>query len=425
MMIRATFCLLSLLSCVMTTYPKKNPLPTQHAKMKLLVAVPSDQFEYTAEITQTLQKDLSFSGQFDVSVQSMDDLSTQKDIQALGKKGFPLVLFIALQPDDTHIEWRLYNAIVGSMITGKKCKKYGTIPRGWAHTIANMVWPELTAQPGFFTSKIAYCKQIERPGKHDYKHICIADFDGSHEQVLVHDPTVNVGPRFNKGAKRCLVFYSQFTNQNVELKVASMDKKHKSVSSFSGVNMLPAFSEDGKKGAYCATKGDGTSQIYYFEQGQMIQITDNKGNNISPTIADNGNKVYFCSDISGRPSIYCYHRDSGELERITFDAPCMSPSYDAVHDRLAYCKKIDGIYQVCTYDCGTKKHEQVTRGSGYKSECCWSPCGNYILYAVELPKRSYLETYHVLTKTQHQLATVGNCSYPAWSPCYRELPVVA
>ena len=114
-----------------------------------------------------------------------------------------------------------------------------------------------------------------------------------------------------------------------------------------------------------------------------------------------------------------------ELERITKNASSMSPSYCSTQDRLAYCQKINGIYQVCMYDFKENKHKQVTFGAGQKSECCWSPCGNYVLYAVEKSQSQYLETLNILSGITHILAVSGNCSYPTWSTCYRELPVAA
>jgi len=395
---------------------------TKHAKMKLLIALPNEHSEELKKIAETLKRDFSFSGQFEVSVATVDALRTKKDIKDWGSKGFPVMIY--LFASSKGIDWRLYNTIGGNMLTGKKYKKQGTVVRGWAHAIADMVWPELTAQQGFFSSKIAYCKQIERDDKQNYKHIYIADYDGSHEQPLVHTPTVNVGPRFNKDPRNCLVFYSQFTNENIELKVADMHKRHRSISTFDGVNMLPSFSEDGKKVAYCASKGTGNCQIYYFENKKLIKITDNEGNNISPAIANDGKKIYFCSDVQRCPSIYCFDRDTQSLKRLTAGASSMSPAYCPAHDQLAYCKKVEGEYQVFTYDCQKHQHQQETFGHGHKSECCWSPCGNYILYATERKQKQYLETVHILSKITRPLVLSGNCTYPAWSSCYRAFPVV-
>jgi len=395
----------------------------KHAKMKLKITVPQKQTAEIKEIADVLMRAFSYSGQFDVSIAEVDVFRTKDDIKQWSSKGFPLIVHVCLVPRG--VEWRLYNTIDGKMLKGKKYKKLGTLARGWAYNIADQIWLELTAQPGFFSSKIAYCKQVERDEKQNYKHVYIADFDGSHEEPLVQTATVNVGARFNEDPHNCLVFYSQFTNENVELRVTDMWKKTRSISAFDGVNMLPAFSEDGKKVAYCASKGTGSCQIYYFANKKLTQITDNEGNNISPALTNDGKKIYFCSDINRVPSLYCFDRESRSLERLTSNASSMSPTYCVRRDQLAYCKKTNGLYQVFTYDCKGKEHMQQTFGPGHKSECSWSPCGNYILYAAEKDHKQHLETVNMLSGAIQHIAVTGNCSYPTWSRCYRQFPVVS
>jgi len=394
----------------------------KHAKMKLLISIPRQASQELEEIAAALTKDFSFSEQFEVKVAHIDVPPSEKEIRSWSLKGFPLMVYVSAT--QKALEWRLYNTIGGKMLAGKKLRKRGHLVRGWAHNIADQVWPELTAQPGFFSSRIAYCKQVDRADQQSYKHVYIADYDGSHEELLVETPTVNVGARFHTGQQNCLIFYSQFTDKNIELRVADMNKKTRKVSVFDGVNMLPSFSEDGKKVAYCASKGTGNCQIYYVEGNKVMQITDNKANNISPTLSADAKKIYFCSDIKRVPSIYCVDREAQTIERLTSDASSMSPMYCAKRNSLAYCKKTDGVYQVFIYDCQEKEHRQVTFGGGHKSECSWSPCGNYILYAVEKDQKQYLETVTILSGTIRRLTMKGNCSYPSWSQCYRQFPTL-
>ena len=83
----------------------------KHAKMKLLILVPKDQSDTIKEIVPVLQRDLSFSGQFDVDVQGVDVLRTKKDVKECACNGFPLVLWISECADNKYIEWRLYNTL--------------------------------------------------------------------------------------------------------------------------------------------------------------------------------------------------------------------------------------------------------------------------------------------------------------------------
>lgn len=414
--------LMNVVSACATTSINMHVTPTKHTKMHLLIITAHDASPCIKEIASVLKKDFSFSGQFDVAIEA-GKKQINKQVKQSALQGFPLIVFIADAED--MVEWRLYNALQGSLIKGGTYQKKDMITRGVAHALADIIWPEITAQPGFFSSKIAYCKQVDRHDKHDYKFVYIADFDGSHEQLLVDSPTINVGPRFNKDREQCLVFYSQFTRQNVEMRVADMCKRQRMVSTFDGINMLPAFSDDGKKVVYCASNGSGNCHIYCFENKKLTKITDNNAHNISPVLAHNGTKMYYCSDVGGRPSIYCFDMESQKTEQITHEGVCMSPSYCARTNTLAYCKKSNGIYQIYTYDCARKKHAQLTYNDGHKSECSWSPCGNYVLYSVEKADAHFLETFNVLNKGTQRLAVSGKCSYPTWSICYKEYPVVS
>ena len=139
--------------------------------------------------------------------------------------------------------------------------------------------------------------------------------------------TVNVAPRWNKDFDNPLLFYSEHTNENVRLVVVDMEGRRKVVSNLDGINMLPAFSPDGKKVVFCASRGGGTCQLYYYEKGVFKKLTNNAGNNIAPTFSQDAKELFFCSDFETKgPQIYCYTFATEKLERITNGGYCVSPS---------------------------------------------------------------------------------------------------
>lgn len=313
------------------------------------------------------------------------------------------------------------------MLVGKNYKKQGRSPEQWAHHIADSVWPTLTGQPGPFSTKIAYCKEVKRQGKKVLKHIYIADYDGKNEKLLVSTATVSIAPRWNRDPNNPLLFYSEHTNDNVRLVVADMYGRRKIVSNFDGLNMLPAFSPDGKKVVFCASRGDGNCQLYYYKKGVFKKLTNNTGNNIAPTFSEDGKTLFFCSDFETRgPQIYRYVFNTEKMNRITHGGYCVSPSYCQQNNKLAYAKMIRGTMQVFLYDLTTKKHRQITRDAGNKEECSWSPCGNYLLFAVETSKESRLALLN-LTSHHRRFITAGGsvCCYPAWSCPYKRFPCIS
>ncbi len=400
---------------------------TARAKIPLLCIADTAQDDMKV-IMQRLQAALTFSGQFAVTTQTLPATLGKKVIKELYAKGYPLALVIT-RNDSQLIEWRLYDTMKAKMVVGKKCAKGDADNNWWALHIAQGVWPELTGQEGFFMTKIAYSKQVVGKKGRLYRHICVADFDGMHEQVLVNTPTINIMPRWNSDYQNPLLFYSEYTNENVRMMMVDTRKRRKIASNFEGINMLTSFSADGKKVVYCASRGDGNCQMYYHENGVFKRLiyTDSTcgkslsdGNNISPTMSHDGSVVYFCSDFkTSLPQLYAYDVASGGVTKITDGGYCASPAYCHKTHQLAYTKKIDGIMQLYVFDTKTGVHQQLTYDDYTKDECSWSPCGNYLVVSIEKNNKSQIAVYSMLTKQLQPITQESTlCGYPSWSPIY-------
>jgi len=402
--------------------------PKEHAKLNLLIGLIGEQSSELREIIAIIKKDLEFSRQFNVTTCHVDSVQTKKEIESIFKQGYSLAIFFnqSEEKNNDTIEWRVYDTTQVMMLKGSKYTKRGTVLRGWAHNISDALWSVLAGQDGFFSTKIAYCKDIHRPRKRKIKYVYVADYDGSNEQELISMPTVNVAPRWNNDSKSPMVFYSEYTNSNVRLIATTMNKKRKIASNFDGVNMLPAFSQDGKQVAYCASHGDGNCQLYYYEKGNFRKLTHNQGNNVSPSFSADGTRLFFCSDFqTGKPQIYCYNIAADTIDRLTKDGYCASPNYCVAQNKVAYSKIVNGVMQIFNYDVATEQHRQLTFDAGNKEECSWSPCGNFLLFSYEQGMHSRIAMLNVITnKRQYITGPNQVCSYPCWSPAYHDFPVV-
>ncbi len=382
-----------------------------------------------ATVASFIKKDLMFTRQFEVTVKAFASNPSKKELAQLAQEGIPLAVFLS----STHngFDWRVYDTSLAKMVVGKKYKKGDDEPRIWAHGIADALWPIFTGQHGFFSTRIAYTRVMNEKKRH--KHVYVADYDGSHAQKLVDTPTINVAPRWNNDHKRPLIFYSDFTNTNVRMMATDLNKHRTVASNFDGVNMIPAFSRDGKKLVYCLSRGDGTCQLYYCtrdaetKKSIFKKITHNEGNNVSPSLTDDGNTVFFCSDFESKnPQLYAYDIERDILQRLTRDGYCTSPRYSAQANKVAYSKMVNGVQQIFVYDLAVQTHTQLTSDAGDKEECSWSPCGTRILYCVqEEGKTSRIAMMSVLFKDIHYLTDVAqDCTYPDWSPIYDKFPTV-
>jgi len=392
----------------------------QHAKVKFLICTVGKKTAKLEALANRIQKDFLFTNQFAVSCRNISTLKNKSNVKKFYNEGFPLVLFLKKGNGRKAIEWRLYDTQDASMLVGKNYIKRGKKLDEWGHHIADAVWPTLTGQEGFFSTKVAYCKEVRKPGKKLLKHVYIADFDGSNEKLLVSTSTINVAPRWNRDPDKPLLFYSEHTNKNVRLVMVNMKGHRKVVANFDGINMLPAFSPDGKQVVFCASRGGGSCQLYLYQKGILKKLTDNSGNNISPTFSDDSKSLFYCCDVRNRcPQIYKYNFETGKSERLTSSGYCVSPSFCAKKNQLAYAKMVRGTMQLFLHDLSTKKDKQLTFDVGNKEECSWSSCGNYLLFAVETRKESRLAMLN-LNSNERKFITAGNsvCCYPAWSSPY-------
>lgn len=395
---------------------------TKHAAMPVLlvgyqVALADGAMHY---MLKQVQKDLVFTQQFKPDLKFERALLWQS-----WQKSYPITAIIKRKDARSYV-WQLYDG------TRKKVFAEGTIAdqasdRAYAHALADALWKELTGCEGFFSTRIAYCKEV--PGDNKVlKQIFTADYDGSNEQVLVDDPAVNIAPRWNHGGARPLVFYSEFTDANVRMMYADLHKNKRVACDFDGTSMLPAFAKDGSKVVFCASNGNGTTQLYSIVEGKAKKLTNNSGNNFCPTLTEDGQKVYFCSDCGlGQPSLFVCDLKTKKLDRIAQTAGCESPCYSPANKRVAYCRSVKGVMQLFVYDTVREVHRQLTDDAGSKQGVSWSPCGNYVLYAQRDARgENSLYMMHAGTKHVYPLATAGgNFSYPNWSPRYDRYPAAA
>jgi len=400
-----------------------------NAKMSFCVLLSNITSEKTKKLAATIKKDLNFTDQFNPTIHIITDDSKKELVHALknlSSHGTPLALYIDIN-EDTIITWRLYDTLQGTVINKKKYKPHEKgIVRGWAHAIADDVMKILTGNEGFFSSRVVYCKECKTDKNAIIKHIYIADYDGSHKELLVDTPTITVAPHWNNDQYNPTVFYSEYTDTNVQLMTVDMHKNKKIASNLDGITMPPSFSPDGTSVVYCATHGKGHCQLYYQKKDSPVRpLTNNNGNNTTPIFIDNDH-VCFCSDFQTKsPQIYIGNLQTGHIKRITKGGYCTSPNYCPKSNSIAYHMKVNNVMQIFVYNITSKTHTQITHGPDSKHEVSWSPDGTHLLFAQEQEVKSRITAFNISTKKLYSISSEhDNCSYPHWSPHYKTFPTI-
>lgn len=399
----------------------------QATKMPITVIVLDKTNKELNAIAQTIKNDFNFTHQFSATTQALPAQTPpkllHKTIKKLCSTGTPIALCLNAGKNNT-VEWRLYDTMNASMINGKTYKKMGMVVRAWGHAIADNVLNALTGNEGIFTSRITYCQESHRNGK-TVRQIFVADFDGNNKELLVETPSIVLAPRWNNNHKNPTIFFSQYTDTNVQLVSIDMHKNQKIASNMDGITMLPSFSPDGNTIMYSASNGEGHCQLYHHTPTSIRRFTRNDGNNISPLFLDN-DRICFCSDAQTKnPQLYIGNLQTGHVQRITEGGYCTSPSYCRKTNTIAYHKKINSYMQIMEYDCSTKSHKQITTSNTHKHETTQSPCGTYLLFRQENNNKSTLTMLNRVTNISHNITKpLDQCSYPHWSACYTHFPIV-
>lgn len=259
----------------------------------------------------------------------------------------------------------------------------------------------------------------------------VSDFDGTHEELVADLSRIAIAPRWH--ITNPDIFYSEYTDTTVALKSINITKRKNKKNQpalipplEASITMHMSFYGNGQDYVFCASRGNGSCQIYLNKDGHLKRCTKNAGNNISPIVIDQ-QRICFCSDFqNGNPQIYIGNIETGHLQRITKGGYCTSPRYCSQNNTIAYHKMIGGIMQIMLYNCATKTHTQFTKDNGNKHEVCWSPDGTLLIYNHEgAHSSSRLVIANITTKkTKYVTKTADHCSYPDWSPCYETFPVV-
>ncbi len=375
-------------------------------------------------------KDMEYGQQFKVTIVAEPAPKYKEDIRNRLVKDYFAVIYLRLDLIGHCVEWRLYDpqdeeALLQDnpikIIKGKKiaCTSHNIVLA--AHTIAHQVWYELRSEPSIFTTKIAYCVSVPQVVKKNkrythVKHIYISDYDGGNPQLLVDTPTINMAPRWGMKSKKPVLFYSEHTADNVRLMKVDLHGIRTMVLNKKGGIMLPSFATHGRSVAYNVA-GDIVCKKIDTTGKRITTVISNKGNNLSSNLLDNDD-IIFCSDFeTGHPHIYYYHAQTHTTERLTQSGYCTSPAYCSKSNCVVYAKLVHGVSQLYMYNLTEKKHEQLTFDKGNKDEPSFSPCGNFIVFAVENANSSRIAVMHLATRKRDYITLPSLCaSYPTWSP---------
>jgi TolB protein len=383
-----------------------------------------DNHQVGSAFVVTLRRDLELSGYFRI----IDPHAYIEDPQT---SGFELGQF-------NFADWRSINAdfvIKGSVAvsgSGVKLTAYlydvaqqrrmmgknftgdaADVPR-MARRFADAILEASTGQKGPFDSKLGFVST--RGGR--FKEIYTQSIDGQDLYKLTDNPTINLFPSFDRSTRH--VLYLSYKSMEPALYLADLSERRETkIDSPHGRVIGGTLSPDGEQ-IVASIERDGITNLYLLTRdgGEIRQLTDTTGINVSPAISPDGESLAYTSDRSGTPQIYVMSLAGGAPKRITYSGEYnTTPAFSPKGDRLAYQSRVSGRFDIWTIPVGGGDPVQVTDGNGSNEYPSWSPDGRYLAFS---STRGHNSQIYILMVSNRKIISAltegdGNDSCPAWS----------
>lgn len=405
-----------------------NLQATQNEKMKLLIGLVGESSTNLKVFAENLKNDLEFSGQFKVSISEFAKIKTKKEIADLANQDYMFAIFINKLPNKIGIDWKLYDTSTVTMLKGKKLYQENGNLNALSHKLADELWFDLAGRESSFYASISACKKVNK--KHTHLHVFHPTeyCNGlSKSEPIVTEPTTILFSCWHP--KKTKIYYSKHSKYNVRLMSVNALKEKSLVSNFDGINLIPAFSKNGRIVIPITISGKGRLFEYTFDpldstrgvKGRNIfkPLTNSNIHAINPSFIDE-NKIIFCSiNELGQPKIAILNNDKVEY----LGLQGLSCNYNSKNNKIVFCKKEGSYYQLFIYDLASKISSQLTKCKSDKDGCSWSPCGNYVIFTCEKKNKHRIAVFNIWTNELRYLTPEHeDWTSASWSPIYNEIP---
>ncbi len=320
------------------------------------------------------------------------------------------------------VEFRLWDVLAGSQMTGLR---YFTAPRNWrriAHLISDAIYKRLTGEDGYFDTRIVYISE-SGPYLDRIKRLAIMDQDGYNHKFLTDGSYMVLNPRFSPTSQE--ITYLSYYNDIPRVYLFDIETgKTEMLGEFEGMTFAPRFSPDGKK-VIMSKAERGNSDIFAMELAtrRIERLTTHSAIDTSPSYSPFGRYITFNSDRGGSQQLYVMDADGSNIKRISFGTGLYAtPVWSPRGDLIAFTKQTGGKFYIGVMrPDGTG--ERILTESFFEEGPTWSPNGRVLMYYRKYPYDNrggggdtQLWSIDLTGYNERQVLTPLDGSDPAWSP---------
>ncbi len=427
-MIKKMFALVGLLLCAVSGYAALNLELTQGVNKALPIAVPNFSGEAVPasgeqSITQVINNDLTYSGQFRVVASSADDVSAQmkapryNDWRQLGVNTVLLGRVAQQGSNRVSIDIRLVDVYSKAVLLNRQFVVSSSQLRQAAHRISDLVYQKMTGTPGIFSTKLAYVLVSRQPGNSTKYSLEISDADGFNPRPLLTSRMPIMSPAWSPDGKKIAYVSFEGHRAAIYLQTLATGKRQK-ISAMPGINGAPAFSPAGDKVALVLTR-TGSPKLYTLDlrSKQLVELTRGTWIDTEPNWAPDGKSILFTSNRGGSPQIYRYELAGGKISRMTYDGNYNARARMMPNESgIVMLHRDRGLFGIAKQSLATGRVEVLTRANSDESPSL-APNGKMVIYATSYGGRGVLSMVSTDGRIKLRLpAREGNVQEPAWSP---------
>jgi TolB protein len=330
---------------------------------------------------------------------------------------------VAEQPDGRlRFEFRLWDVIGESQITGLA---FETEPENWrrvAHNISDAIYQALTGEPGYFDTRIVYISETGTPDQR-IKRLAIMDQDGANHRFLTDGSALVLTPRFSPSTEE--ITYLSYAGGRPRVFLYNIETGQQEVlGDFPGMTFAPRFSPDGNRVIMSLSQG-GNADIYMMNLGtrQVRRLTTHPGIDTSPSFSADGQQIVFESDRGGSQQIYVMNADGSNPRRISFgNGRYGEPVWSPRGDLIAFTRIAGGRFGIGVMTPEGERERILTEGYHVEGPT-WAPNGRVLMYFTETPsgpqgtqRIARLHAIDITGNNSWVVPTPADGSDPAWSP---------
>ena len=273
------------------------------------------------------------------------------------------------------------------------------------------------------------------------REIYVMDADGGNQQRLTNHPDNDWNPSWSPDGKR-IVFHSNRDGHvhvihgrpTSEIYVMDADGGNpQNLTNNPGNDISPSWSPDGKRIAFSSDrdwdKGDHNSEIYVMDAdgGNPQNLTNDLNADYSPSWYPDGKRIVFSSRREGHfenefgitEEIYVMDADGGNQQRLTENRKNdWHPSWSPDGKRIAFASDRKGDFEnfeIYVMDADGGNQQRLTENRVYDYSPSWSPDGKRIAFTSERDGNSEIYVMDADGGNQRNLTNNRHSDFgPAW-----------